>query len=120
MLSYIGRSSQFAPALKGSVQAVANGVKNVVPGAVDAAAPELVQKLPLALTPSSMAKRCPSGAVVAKAGLGGTEWTLSLDARAEFRAFLGFCFRGRGRSADPGRRHDGRFTDFTFTGFLRQ
>ncbi|XP_047497682.1 cytochrome b-c1 complex subunit Rieske, mitochondrial-like isoform X1 [Penaeus chinensis] len=70
MLSYIGRSSQFAPALKGTAQAVAGGLRNVVPGAVDAAAPELVQKAPLALTPASMAKRCPTGAVVAKAGLG--------------------------------------------------
>jgi len=31
MLSYIGRSSQMAPALKGSVQAVASGLKNVAP-----------------------------------------------------------------------------------------
>jgi len=31
MLSYIGRSSQLAPALKGSVQAVASGMKNVAP-----------------------------------------------------------------------------------------
>lgn len=57
---------------------MANGLKNVLPGAVDAAAPELVQKVPLALTPASMAKRCPSGAVVAKAGLGGIFWTLSV------------------------------------------
>ncbi|KAK7065398.1 Cytochrome b-c1 complex subunit Rieske, mitochondrial [Halocaridina rubra] len=31
MLSYIGRSCQLAPALKGSTQAVANGLKNVIP-----------------------------------------------------------------------------------------
>lgn len=43
-------------------------------------------------------------------------------AREGSRAFLGWCFRGRGRSADPGRRHDGRSRDFTFTCFffLRQ
>lgn len=94
MLSYIGRSSQFAPALKGSAQAVANGLRNVVPGAVDAAAPELVQKVPLALTPASMAKRCPAGAVVAKAGLGGISRAVFSGARVESKGFFRVVFSG--------------------------
>lgn len=72
MLSYIGRSSHLAPALKGSVQAVANGLRNVVPGVVDETAPGIVSKLPLAVTTTAMAKKCPTGAVVGKAGIGVT------------------------------------------------
>jgi len=72
MLSYIGRSSQLAPALKGSAQAVANGVKNITPGVPIAAADTLVQPLPLAITSTAMAKRCPTGPVVAKTGIGAT------------------------------------------------
>lgn len=69
MLSYIGRSSQLAPALKGSVQAVANGVKNTAPGVAVAATEVVVQPLPLLITTTAMAKRCPTGSLVAKAGI---------------------------------------------------
>jgi len=69
MLSYIGRSSQLAPALKGSVQAVANGMKNVAPGVVERPTQVLYQ-IPVALSANTMAKKCPTRAIVGKAGIG--------------------------------------------------
>ena len=72
MLSYISRSSHLAPALKSSVQAVANGSKNIVPGVYEGAAVELVQPPPLVLTTTAMAKRCATGPVRARAGVAGT------------------------------------------------
>jgi len=69
MLSYIGRSSQLAPALKGSVQAVASGMKNVAPGVVEKPTPVLY-KIPVALSANTMTKKCPTRAIVGQAGIG--------------------------------------------------
>lgn len=68
MLSYIGRSCQLAPTLKGSAQAVASGLKNVAPGVVHAPA-EVRDRKPLVMTASTMAKKCPTGPVIAKSGV---------------------------------------------------
>ncbi|XP_045582200.2 cytochrome b-c1 complex subunit Rieske, mitochondrial [Procambarus clarkii] len=70
MLSYIGRSSQLAPALKGSSQVVAGGLRSLAPAVCEAPAEVLHQPPPSVLTPSAMALRCPStGLLRAKAGI---------------------------------------------------
>ncbi|XP_071512422.1 cytochrome b-c1 complex subunit Rieske, mitochondrial [Panulirus ornatus] len=68
MLSYIGRSGQLATTLKGSAQAVANGMKSAVPAVVEGSQ-EVMDIPPLLLTPTAMAKRCPTGTITAKAGI---------------------------------------------------
>jgi len=69
MLSFVGRSSQLAPALKGSVQSVASGLKNVVPGVVEGTK-EVYYKIPVTLNASAMAHKCPTRAIIGKAGIG--------------------------------------------------
>lgn len=68
MLSYVGRSSQLAPTLKGTAQAISNGLKNVKPGVVHAG-PELRDRPPLILTPLAMGKKCPTGQIIARSGV---------------------------------------------------
>jgi len=72
MLSFVGRSSQLAPALKASSQAVASGVKAVVPGV--AIVEDIIKKDAVAvpLTLSSMAAKCATGPLIAKSGVGVT------------------------------------------------
>merc|ERR1711970_1645 len=72
MLSFVGRSSQLAPALKATSQAVASGVKAVVPGV--AIVEENIKKDPetVPLTPASFAAKCATGPLIAKAGVGVT------------------------------------------------
>lgn len=68
MLSYIGRSSQLAPTLKGTAQAVASGLKNAAPGVVHTPT-EVKDRPAMVLTASTMAKKCPTGQVLAKSGI---------------------------------------------------
>lgn len=68
MLSYIGRSCQLSPALKGSAQAVANGLKNAAPGVVHAPA-DVLDRAPLVLTAPAMQKKCPTGQTRVRCGV---------------------------------------------------
>nr|XP_053644970.1 uncharacterized protein LOC128697374 [Cherax quadricarinatus] len=61
MLSYIGRSGQLAPTLKGTSQAVAGGLRNIIPGVVDGQQVEVVASQPPVLTTTTMAKSAPHG-----------------------------------------------------------
>jgi len=69
MLSYVGRSCQLSNTLKGSVQAVASGTKNVSAGAVLPGAEMVVQSPPLTLSSYSMAKTLPTKAAIGRAGI---------------------------------------------------
>ncbi|XP_076055440.1 cytochrome b-c1 complex subunit Rieske, mitochondrial-like [Oratosquilla oratoria] len=68
MLSYVGRSSQLSPALKGVSQTVTNGLKNVVP-AVALKNEPILPGHPTTLTVDSMAKYCATGPVRARSGI---------------------------------------------------
>jgi len=72
MLSFVGRSSQLAPALKASSQAVANGVKAAAPGVVIVEENIKKDKVAVPLTHTSMAAKCVTGPFIAKAGVGVT------------------------------------------------
>lgn len=72
MLSFVGKSSQLAPALKASSQAVASGVKSVVPGVPIVVDNFKKDKAAVPLTPASMAAKCATGPLIAKSGLGVT------------------------------------------------
>nr|XP_053644968.1 LOW QUALITY PROTEIN: cytochrome b-c1 complex subunit Rieske, mitochondrial-like [Cherax quadricarinatus] len=69
MLSYIGRSGQLAPTLKGTSQAVAGGLRNIIPGVVDGQQVEVVASQPPVLTTTTMAKICPSRPLTVKSGV---------------------------------------------------
>lgn len=71
MLSYVGRSGHLSPSLKGSVQVVSNGVRSVVAGVKPGMKEVVVDVAPPTLTPYSMSKKCPTGAVIARTGLAG-------------------------------------------------
>lgn len=71
MLSYVGRSGHLSPSLKGSVQVVSNGVRSVVAGVKPGVKDVVVDVVPPTLTPYTMSKKCPTGAVIARTGLAG-------------------------------------------------
>jgi len=72
MLSFVGKSSHLAPALKASAQAVANGVKPIVPGVAIVEDKLKADKVAVPLSTTSMAAKCPTGPLIAKSGVGVT------------------------------------------------